>query len=267
MMHERIDISVKPIIILVLVASLLLFYIATLSPTIHAENAQTTIRSALSDRNAQPVDIERFGYTTADLKKIRTELTATDADVAITHTQKITVPCNADGVVLSVANDAAVTTYDWDTFDAQVDGVIALISKKTGDLNRLRAIYMWMIENIDYDETIPYERSSSGYYALMTRKATCAGYARLFMYLADQLDIKTIVVTTEDHAWVRAPIGGVWYNIDPTWGTEYTEHPNEFFCLSDAEIFATHLADKKNINPSLDAYPSPWPYLPGPLRP
>ena len=261
------NIPVAPIIILALISALIALYVTTLPLSTHAENPRKTITQILSNRNAMASDIRRFHLTSDELKELRKELTATEPDVAITHTQSLTIPITSNGIAVSLANDPSIAQYDWKAFDTQVQHIMDLVQTQTTAVGQLRMLYHWVIDNIAYDRSLPYDKSSSGYYALMNRKATCAGYARLFMYIANKIDIPAIVVTTKEHAWVRVQLNKVWYNIDPTWGADFTKRENEFFLLSDDEIYQTHIYNKDQLYPDLSKYPSPWPYVTGPLRP
>ena len=126
------------------------------------------------------------------------------------------------------------------------------------DLDRVRAIYTWMANNISYDIQ---ESSFPSYsysdeedriqkeqeYAvrlskrvITKKKAVCEGYSMLFRSLCDQLNIPVSVVTgasktrtrdigrryNSDHAWNIVTIDNQKYLIDVTWGAK-SEQPQK----------------------------------------
>lgn len=113
------------------------------------------------------------------------------------------------------------------------------MSHYTSDSDRIRALFVWVANNIDYDvakltqppPTTPPLPAD----VLTTRKALCQGYADLFITLCHECNIPAIFVggytkfstgTVSDlaHAWVAAPIGERWFLFDPTWAAGTVEN-------------------------------------------
>jgi hypothetical protein len=105
------------------------------------------------------------------------------------------------------------------------------------DAERVRAAYIWVASNIQYDVSNMY---AFNFYekpeekvakALATRKGICEAYATLFQDVCSKMAVKSFVVTgyTKQngfadyipHAWVAALVNGNWQLYDPTWGSGY----------------------------------------------
>jgi len=133
------------------------------------------------------------------------------------------------------------------------------------DTARIRAIYIWVTNNINYDvakllarNSVPNPGRQSPDDVLKTRAAVCQGYADLFIEVCNQLAIPTVFVggyTKRDqkvsplaHAWVSAQLNGDWYLFDPTWGAGYLQNnqfikaPNfKFYKLSPEKMISDHM--------------------------
>lgn len=98
------------------------------------------------------------------------------------------------------------------------------------DIQKLRAIYEWIIINVNYDN-IAFQKSYE-ISAIQTRQynswyiegvfdsglAVCEGYAKAFLLMAKIEGIPTIFVTGNRHAWNKVYLNGNWYGIDATHG-------------------------------------------------
>jgi transglutaminase/protease-like cytokinesis protein 3 len=118
--------------------------------------------------------------------------------------------------------------------------------------DKLRAIFIWIATNIDYEvtdkTTIWSDQNSSDINekTLRTRKGVCLNYTELFNDIANRVGIKTYMVTgytkqngsinSIPHAWSAASIDDKWYLFDPTWGAGYiqkgkfTKEINNSYC-------------------------------------
>lgn len=97
-----------------------------------------------------------------------------------------------------------------------------------------------LMELAEYDLAAPMNQSA--YSALVGGRSVCAGYARAFQYMMQQLGIPCYYCTGyagEDHAWNIVKLDGDYYNVDVTW--DDTEEPTyNFFNKSDREYASTH---------------------------
>ncbi len=108
-----------------------------------------------------------------------------------------------------------------------------IVNDEMTDLEKIRAIYMWLVEEVQYDygvvnNTAVLWRQCSSYYlegVFEYRIAVCDGISKAYCVLAGIEGIKCIRVTGIDHAWnkVLIDIDGdgekEWYCSDATWGS------------------------------------------------
>jgi len=106
----------------------------------------------------------------------------------------------------------------------------------TTDLEKARAIYVWIAENIRYDDVAFNSKKYENYtaeFVLKNRKAVCEGFSNLYLALGNEmnLEVKKISgyskgygykkgkkLTKADHAWNAIKIDGEWGIVDATWG-------------------------------------------------
>jgi len=153
-----------------------------------------------------------------------------------------------------------------DVNSASVDALISYIKQNfTSETDRIRAIYIWITNHINYDFSRVLEREKNKgnppqtvAEVLTTRNAVCQGYSELFAALCKGVDINAIVVggytkkegkvASLSHAWVAATLGGQWFLFDPTWGAGYIKDEkftrkfnNTFYKMSPANFIADHM--------------------------
>ena len=105
-----------------------------------------------------------------------------------------------------------------------------------GDLEKARAVYIWLTDNIQYDDASynnGYFGDNSAENVLLTHLAVCAGFADLFTEIAIKTGIEASTMggyskgigysegdsfNEPDHAWNAVKIDGVWKIYDATWG-------------------------------------------------
>ena len=117
------------------------------------------------------------------------------------------------------------------------------------DYERILAVYRYLIETTDYlvDET-----DQSILSVMLSHQATCAGYARSFQYLMNQLGIPCTLALGEGsageaHGWNIVSCGGDWYQMDVTWGDPVDPDDNPgnsiqytYCMITDEEIYRDH---------------------------
>jgi len=136
------------------------------------------------------------------------------------------------------------------------------------DLEKVRAIYIWMVDNIKYDFAGLEKRKSadqawaekqSAPTVLKYKKGVCQGYANLFIELAEQAGLEAIFVTGNTkkqrgriprtgHAWNVVKIDEEWKIIDATWGAgaadsnspNATKNQEKFFLSDPSELILSH---------------------------
>lgn len=141
----------------------------------------------------------------------------------------------------------------------------------TNDLEKARAIYVWLAYKIDYDDDAYNSRNYKDYDAksvLKNRKAVCAGYSNLYLALGNAMNLEIKKVTgyakgygyrpnfifrDTNHAWNLIKIDGEWRFFDATWAA------------TDGTTVDGKLKSKKKFDDfwfNLDAYTSIFTHLP-----
>lgn len=165
--------------------------------------------------------------------------------------------------------DSLVDTYP-NKFKSIENFADRIRSDFSTDLEKTRAAYYWLANNITYDykslrkknknkkirsksktdyETKLYEyKRKIAKKTLRKKLAVCEGYAQLFNYTLTELGIISVVVSgyaktltneigrnrrNSNHAWNAVKINKKWYLIDVTWSTGNSIYNKEFFNFSD----------------------------------
>lgn len=136
------------------------------------------------------------------------------------------------------------------------------------DLEKARAVYVWMTDNISYNDA-GYNSGNLGDNSaenvLKTRVAVCAGFADLFTAIAVQTGIEAITIVGyakgygysegdsfdgTDHAWNAVKIDGAWKIYDATWGQGSAEEDSR------GRLKSTKKFDEQwfNVDPKLSIF-------------
>ena len=139
--------------------------------------------------------------------------------------------------------------------DERVKDIIAKlnIGRHSSEIERVRAVYRYLIENVSYDEVhknnAHYHLKSTAYGALVNKRAVCQGYAVAAYRLLRELDIDCRVITgtasdgdlgEEYHAWNIVRVDGKYYDLDITWDKRLGTDRYFLKCESD---FDSHKRD------------------------
>jgi hypothetical protein len=121
-----------------------------------------------------------------------------------------------------------------------------LTSSAQNDIEKARAIYRWITENIAYNfegYLAKQYGDQSAAAVLQRRTAVCAGYANLFEALGKSAGLEVVVVEgwskgygyvddtlygDPNHAWNAVSLGGNWYLIESTWGSGFIGEEKRF---------------------------------------
>lgn len=107
------------------------------------------------------------------------------------------------------------------TLDKRVEELLNMMSTSMTDLEKVLLCHNYIVKYNSYSKETAY--SSNVYGCLIDGKSQCAGYAKGFQYLCDQLAIPCIYVngisaiTGNTHAWNQVKLNGEWYNVDCMW--------------------------------------------------
>jgi len=110
----------------------------------------------------------------------------------------------------------------------------------TSQTDKSRAIFTWIASNVEYDIenmfAINFYQHTDEIIdkVLKTRKGICMHYAELYNSIANQVGIKSYVIsgyTKQNgfvdyipHAWIASFIDSTWCLFDPTWGSGYIQN-------------------------------------------
>ncbi len=109
------------------------------------------------------------------------------------------------------------------------------------DSEKEQYIHDKLMEMVEYDPNASLNQSA--YSALVHGWSVCAGYARAYQFLMQQLGIPCYYCTGyagEDHAWNIVKINGDYYNVDVTWD-DTNPSTQDYFNKSDQEFAPTHV--------------------------
>src|SRR5687768_4634767 len=138
-----------------------------------------------------------------------------------------------DSLALAIPSSSTKTLSDFASY---------ISDHFTSDSSKVRAIFVWIANNISYNVKKSSSRESLKQRqpvddVLRTRSAVCQGYADLFHELGKQCGIKAIVINGYtkqqglidriSHAWIGAEINRQWFLFDPTWAAGYVQN-NKF---------------------------------------
>ena len=93
------------------------------------------------------------------------------------------------------------------------------------DIDKTKAIYEWLILNVDYDyKALIYSSDWGNYDAWYAEgvfnngTAVCDGIAKAFIILAKIENIPVVRSTGNEHAWNKVYVNNNWYGVDATHG-------------------------------------------------
>ncbi len=125
-------------------------------------------------------------------------------------------------------------------FEGAAGSVIVQAQSLGSQYDKEKYVHDALMGLAEYDLSSPMNQSA--YSALVDGRSVCAGYARAFQYMMQQLGIPCYYCTGyagEDHAWNIVKLDGTYYNVDVTW--DDTEEPTyNYFNKSDREYASTH---------------------------
>lgn len=136
------------------------------------------------------------------------------------------------------ADDLASAKQAFDTFSSEIlTGARSLGS----DYEKEQYVHDALVQIVTYKVSVPIDQSA--YSAIVLGESVCAGYARAFQYLMQQLGIPCYYCTGyagEDHAWNIVKMGSLYRNVDVTWD-DTDPSTYDYYNKSDREIGNTHV--------------------------
>ncbi len=138
-------------------------------------------------------------------------------------------------------------------FDENAEEILGAANDLADDYDKEKFVHDALIERLDY--RMGAAMNQSAYSALVNDETVCAGYARAFQYLMQQLDIPCYYCTGyagESHAWNIIGLEDGWYNVDTTWD-DTGDGTYDYFNRSDADYADSHVRQEMSVYlPSCD---------------
>lgn len=132
-------------------------------------------------------------------------------------------------------------------FNDNANQILAQAQTLPDFYGREKAVHDALIDKITYD--MGAEMNQSAYSAMVNNRTVCAGYARAFQYLLQQLGIPCYYCTGyagESHAWNIVELPDGYYNVDTTWD-DTEEGSYEYFNKTDADYAGTHVRKELSV--------------------
>lgn len=133
-------------------------------------------------------------------------------------------------------------------FEKAVKPLLKKASKAKTTIEKIKIVHDYLTRTIEYNANA--RLSQSAYSAIVKKSTVCAGYAKAFSYIMNQLGIRCTYVVGyagEPHAWNLVQINKKWYNMDVTWddpvGNPSNQYFYDYFNLSDKQISKDHQRD------------------------
>lgn len=132
-------------------------------------------------------------------------------------------------------------------FENAAEEILSIARGLTNDYDKERYVHDTLIQKIDYSKSA--EMNQSAYSALVNERTVCAGYARAFQYLMQQLQIPCYYCTGyagENHAWNIIRLEDEYYNVDVTWDDNEAGVSN-YFNKTDEDYSDTHVREELSV--------------------
>ena len=143
-----------------------------------------------------------------------------------------------------------------DQIEKNLKKLISDAKKEQDAFKRIQLAYDYIIDHVQYQD---YENDQNIISALIDGKSVCAGYARSYQYILNQIGIETAYITgtssqnqhgsgkRQGHAWLMIHIDDDYYYSDPTWGDVEEEglqhHCMSYFMMSSDEMLSRYVPE------------------------
>lgn len=132
-------------------------------------------------------------------------------------------------------------------FTENADQIIAGAQDLSGNYEKERFVHDALLDKISYD--LGAEMNQSAYSALVNGQTVCAGYARAFQYILQQLGISCYYCTGyagESHAWNIVALDDGYYNVDTTWD-DTGSGTYDYFNKTDEDYAGNHIRQELSV--------------------
>ncbi len=134
------------------------------------------------------------------------------------------------------------------TFNQNAKEIIDEARKLDTDYEKEKYVHDQLISKVEYIDFAKINQSA--YSALVNGRTVCAGYARAFQYIMQQMGIPCYYCTGyagESHAWDITALDDGYYNVDVTWD-DTGSGTYDYFNKSDADFSWNHLRQSLSVN-------------------
>ena len=125
--------------------------------------------------------------------------------------------------------------------------ILAEAEKLSSDYEKEKYVHDALVDKIIYN--LSAEMNQSAYSAMVNGETVCAGYARAFQYLMQQLGIPCYYCTgyaEERHAWNIVALDDGYYHVDVTWD-DAADGRYDFFNKTDADYADSHIRQDMSV--------------------
>lgn len=132
-------------------------------------------------------------------------------------------------------------------FEEQVKLILEGANKQLTEADKELFVHDALVKRVDYSARA--DMGQSAYSALVNGKSVCAGYARAFQYLMQQLNIPCYYCTGysgEDHAWNIVKWKDSFYNVDVTWD-DTNPSTYDYYNKTDIDFAKTHVRKSLSV--------------------
>lgn len=133
-------------------------------------------------------------------------------------------------------------------FETQAKAITDGAQSLGSNYDKEKYVHDNLIAKVDYVASAPMNQSA--YSALVNGRTVCAGYARAYQYMMQQLGIPCYYCTGyagESHAWNIVALDDGYYNVDATWD-DTNPGTYKYFNKTDADYAGTHLRQELSVN-------------------
>lgn len=159
---------------------------------------------------------------------------------------------NRRGIVVDITlsfNRTANNIYEeMAVFEEEANSIIIEARNYSSEYEMEKYVHDKLAERITYVESA--ELNQNAYSALVNDETVCAGYARSFQYIMQQLDIPCYLCVGyagEAHAWDIVLLDGDYYNVDVTWDDTSIMTYN-YFNKTDKDYSKDHTRNFISVN-------------------
>lgn len=133
------------------------------------------------------------------------------------------------------------------SFNDNVNQILVGAQNFSDNYEKEKFVHDALLDRISYN--MGAEMNQSAYSALVNGQTVCAGYARAFQYILQQLGIPCYYCTGyagESHAWNIVALDDDYYNVDATWD-DTGNGTYDYFNKTDEDYAGNHIREELSV--------------------